>query len=439
VSALAIALACGGCGAEPDARAPYPLRCPHADSGDGADHVLARRIDAKRLEFPRGSDPRPFVRWRELMLAWQRARAAGLAEGAWSELVDELDRAVERIEGRALRATQFERNAALSERLGFSARGGVWVKDETANPAGSHKVRHLLGVALHVLAAERAGLAPRTDRLAIASCGNAALAAAVVARAIERRLEAFVPPGADARVLARLRELGVMLVTCPRRAGERGDPCFLRFREAIAQGAFPFTCQGSENALAIEGGETLYFEIVAVCAATGVELDRLFVQVGGGALASASVQALRESRALCAGVGSPKLMAVQTRAIHPLALAFERVAARAGADALAWAARHRAACMRPWDSAPKSVATGILDDETYDWLEVVRGMLESGGGPVLVSEGELTEARELARNVAGIRADATGAAGLAGLVHARRDGSVAADECVAVLFTGGER
>ena len=50
--------------------------------------------------------------------------------------------------------------------------------------------------------------------------------------------------------------------------------------------------------------------------------------------------------------------------------------------ALAHAARHRADFMWPWETEPVSVATGILDDETYDWLAVVRGTIESGeGGP----------------------------------------------------------
>ena len=50
-------------------------------------------------------------------------------------------------------------------------------------------------------AVERPARAP----LAIASCGNAALAAAVVARAADRRLRVFIPPDADPAVVARLR------------------------------------------------------------------------------------------------------------------------------------------------------------------------------------------------------------------------------------------
>ena len=39
---------------------------------------------------------------------------------------------------------------------------------------------------VHILIAEQAGLAPEGRELAIASCGNAALAAAVLARAADR-------------------------------------------------------------------------------------------------------------------------------------------------------------------------------------------------------------------------------------------------------------
>ena len=53
--------------------------------------------------------------------------------------------------------------------------------------------------------------------------------------------------------------------------------------------------------------------------------------------------------------------------------------------------------MWPWESEPKSIATGILDDETYDWLAVVGGMLRSGGRPVVVYEERLAEANELGR------------------------------------------
>ena len=76
----------------------------------------------------------------------------------------------------------------------------------------------------------------------------------VVARALDRDLEVFVPTWADPPVVDRLRDLEATIRVCERREGEVGDPCYLRFREAVSEGALPFTCQGTENALTIDGG-----------------------------------------------------------------------------------------------------------------------------------------------------------------------------------------
>ena len=95
--------------------------------------------------------------------------------------------------------------------------------------------------------------------------------------------------------------------------------------------------------------------------------------------------------------------------------------------------------MWPWEREPESIASGILDDETYDWLAVVRGMLHTGGYPVVVPEERLRQAHELAHEATGIPVCATGSAGLAGLLELAGAGELGADERVAVLFTGEER
>ena len=95
--------------------------------------------------------------------------------------------------------------------------------------------------------------------------------------------------------------------------------------------------------------------------------------------------------------------------------------------------------MWPWEEEPHSIAHGILDDETYDWLAVVKGMLESGGHPIVVDEAGLAEAHALAQAATGINVDPTGAAGLAGLLHLHRQGQIAPNERVAAIFSGAER
>ncbi|HEY5610831.1 MAG TPA: hypothetical protein VIL97_06475, partial [Thermoanaerobaculia bacterium] len=133
----------------------------------------------------------------------------------------------------------------------------------------------------------------------------------------------------------------------------------------------------------------------------------------------------------------PRIHAVQTTA-SPLRRAYERVVALAMApdDALQYAVRHRGDFMWPWETEPLSVATGILDDETYDWAGVIRGMLISGGSPIVVSEERLIQAQRRAISLTGIPVDATGSGGLAGAIEARRLGLLARHESIAVVFTG---
>jgi threonine synthase len=450
VPGLASRLVCGGCGASPAPDEPWPFRCPRADGGDDVDHVLVRVLDLDRVTFPPGDAGAgsPFAHYRGLLHSHHRATAGGLADEEYVALVARLDEAVARVAGTGFRVTPFGRDAVLSDRLGFTATGGVWVKDETGNVTGSHKGRHLLGVLLHLEVAERLGLADPADRpdLVIASCGNAALAGAALARAADRRLRVLVPVDADPVVLHALRDLGADVVTVPRTPGVPGDPTYTRLREEVAAGALPFTCQGSENGLVVEGGETLAWEMATGLAAAGTDLDHLVVQVGGGALASACLQGLREAAGLGAFGRLPRLHTVQTTGGHPLERAWARVrsglaASPAPADveaAVAGAAAHRSSYMWPWEEEPRSIATGILDDETYDWRAVVDGMLATGGRPLVVTEECLARAHDLGR-AAGRRADPTGTSGLAGLLDLLAAGDVGPDDRVGVLFTGVDR
>ncbi len=434
---MASRLVCEGCGVELGLDEPYPFRCPH-DGGGDVDHVLRRRLDLPRTSFPReASEPNPFLRYRRLLRSHDVALRHGLSDLDFQSIVRQLDREIAAVDGYGFGVTPFARCSELSEALGFSSTGGVWVKDETRNVSGSHKARHLFGVLLHLEVAERAGLIDSDARpdLAIASCGNAALAAAVVAAAGARRLQVFVPTDADPVVLARLEELGAFVTVCSRE-GLPGDPAYHALVRALADGALPFTCQGNLNGLAIEGGETLAWEI----ASSGVAIDRLVVQVGGGALASACIQALTEARQLGAIDRIPRVDTVQTEGTWPLKRAFEAVEARGDPDpALRYAATHRSQFMWPWEQAPSSIAHGILDDETYDWLAVVEGMLATGGRPAVASEDLLAQANALAQLTTGIDVDPTGSAGLAGLLALRQAGEVSDGERVAVLFTGAVR
>ena len=481
-------LACAGCGwiAPSVEEHPYPFGCPRRRPGDDIDHVVVRVLASDVERRSDSADPNPFIRYRTRLHSYHVATSRGMSDGEYVGIVRRLDASIAAIDGRGFRTTPFRRCDRLSERLGFGPGGGVFVKDETGNVSGSHKARHLMGIMLYLEVLERLGLAPlppvlsgsasdnwppptdhrplatdhvplATDHrplitdvrtLAIASCGNAALAAAVVARAAGWPLEVFVPPSADPSILARLQHLGARVSMCERRPGERGDPSYLRFQEALSTGALPFCVQGCDNGLTIEGGETLAWEMID--ALGGTRLDRLIVQVGGGALATACVQAFREALAFGTIERLPRVHAVQTQGGHPLARAFDLVSTRIRARAvpaesvireeMAFARARRSQFMWPWEKEPHSAAHGILDDETYDWAAVVEGMLLSDGHAIVVDEPTVEAANRLAREETSVNVDHTGSAGLAGLLQLMAGPNAPSpDERIAVIFSGVQR
>lgn len=462
-------MVCTGCG-RIVAHDADPFRCPGARPGDDVDHVLRRSLaippehQAALRDVFLAIDDHPFLRYAPLLHVARLLPTRGADTGAYPDLVRRLDRAIAGVDGRGFRVTPFEPSPALGRAVGLD--GPVHIKDETGNVGRTHKGRHLMGILVY-LEASRAHA-----RLAIASCGNAALAAAILARAADRPLDVFIPESADAPIVDRLSSLGATLTICPRRRGERGDPCYHAFRRAVEKGAVPFACQGNENGLTIDGGKTLAWEIVSTLVTRKETLDHLVVQVGGGALASACAQALEEAVALGAIPRMPRVHAVQTVGAAPLRRAYRRLVSELAAthtmpepsrgdgvarDApqAAWladhvteeaidatltgAARRRAAFMSPWATTPESVATAILDDETYDWVGVVRGMLRSGGVPVVVDDDELRRAHALARQHTTIPVSISGAAGLAGLLALREAGVIGPRDRAAVLFSGAER
>ena len=375
---------------------------------DDQDHVLALPMPEWSVD---DSSQQPFVRYRRMMRSWAEAD-----DDSWFvDRVGQLDDSVAEVDSHGFQVTPCS-SALINGR-------SVTIKDETDNVSGSHKARHTFGLMLHLLVRERrASAAADRPPLAIASCGNAAVAAAVVAAAERWPLTVYVPEVAEAAVVARLRELDATVEFCPRIEGEDGDPSYHRFREAVRAGAVPFGCQGPDNGYTIDGGRTLGYEL----AEQAPDIDRVYVQVGGGALAASVAQGL------AVGGSSAALMAVQTEGCAPLARAWERTAELGGLDE---ARRRRPAVMWPWTPTPSSAATGILDDETYDWAAVTEAMVATGGHPVVVPEPVVTEACEVSRSATGINISPTGSAGLAGLLC----DDPPAEAKPAALFTGAQR
>ena len=395
---------CAVCGAFVDIATACPWRCPKATPADPY-HVLHLVDDGSTSDDL--DDVNPFVRYGRRLAWWAFARAIGMSDSDCTALTHSV------AEGFTI--TPFGRSDPLSAELGHD----IWVKDETGNVAGSHKARHLVPIVLHLRAAEELGLLPVRAPLAIASCGNAAIAATTLAQRVDWPIDVYVPTWMSTDVGQLLERLGARIHTCERRAADPpGDPAMLRFREAVIDGAIPFTVQGPENALCLDGGRTLGWEMREALPDAG--RWRAVVQVGGGALAA------------CVGVGlgpSVRLDTVQAEGCAPLAAAWSRLAGRPHPE------RDWPGVMRPWPS-PHSLADGILDDETYDWIADVDAMRASGGQPVVAAESDIVRAHELAV-AAGFDVSATGSAGVAGALTVRP--ALADDERLIVVMSGVAR
>jgi threonine synthase len=367
----------------------------------------------------------PFVRYRKLLWSWSRAVESGWTDADFIEMVTAIDEAVAAIDGTGFAVTPCGEWVGADERLPPRV---TW-KDETNNVSGSHKARHLMGLLLHLAVDAVADDKP----LAIASCGNAALGAATVARAAGRRIDVFIPAWAEASVVSALDSLGSRIHVCERRADEEGDPCMLRFKEAVDAGALPFGVQATENRWTLDGGRTVGWELADQTAAD--PLQHAFVQVGGGALLTSLAIGLIEGVSHGPLEASPAVWAVQAEGCAPFDRAWRGIPNVGTPDErLAGAGP---SLMKPWIN-PRSAASGILDDVTYDWLGVARALLVTGGDSIVAPEPLVEVASEIVASL-GIDADATGTAGLAGLMTAVATGRIDRGHRAAVLLTGRRR
>ncbi len=481
----------------------YPLEtqalfCPESTE-DGV-HPLIKREDADELSrvFPtiltkRWNDGKlSFSVFREFLASYQLACEHGKGSW-WLERVLALSNACERLTGRGFVRTPEICADALAEAIDLP-KGTLFVKNETLQLMGSHKSRHLAGAIMHLETLREIEEEQKEKKtLAIFSCGNAAMGAAAVAGAAGYQLYAFVPDHVSDTVVAILTNLGTNVVKVSRdgSVGE-GDPCNLRYQEALKKfGWIPFTSYGRDIWSAVEGAETLAYEFIFNQYLADAALDVMVIQVGGGGLANAFISGAQ----LCLRLGVirklPRFYTCQTSSCYPLAQSYFlvlRELGRAGvitlSPELAMAlegdfdartlletnagqikmtanliaemypkikediervfseiGKKRNEYFKAWSgNVPDSVAEGILDDTTYDGLEVVRGMIESGGLPLIADEEALTKAYDLAVRHTGIDLSATGSAGLAGLRMLVKNNLIQKGERCGLLFTGvGER
>ena len=459
-----IQLVCSGCGAEVPGGPSPVFKCPNVGTLPHASHALmpcstvsltemaalANHAQAAEKDSEDLGNASPFIRYRALLYPYRVAIAGGMSDEDYRQLVNKLDLEVERLDGTGFRRTP----------LIFDQENNVFVKNETRNVAQSHKARHFFNLMVYLLVLETLSGNKQRQRLAVASCGNAALAAATIAKAANWPIDVCIPEDASAQVVERLQMLGADIHICPRgkptvmtrcfgvvSTHGAADPTVGAFRNMVeTHGSIPFSVQGSECGIVVEGGQTLAWEILegvheynsASGSGNRVSLGTLYIQVGGGALGAGLKQgferAIRGELALVLPsievIQAPTLVCVQPEGNAPLFRAFETVKTK-GSTAKD-AALRRPEFMFPWE-APTSIAHGLLDDETYDWVELVDGMLKTSGSVTLVNDAMICMAKQQAEHRYNIDACHTGSAGLAAMMAVHKDAAPGPSPSIVVL------
>ena len=272
----------------------------------------------------------------------------------------------------------------------------IWVKDETNNPTGSFKDRL---VSVGITRARSQGATVVT----CASSGNAAASTAAYAASAGMRSVVFVPASTPLAKVNQARAYGARVVTVP---GDYSNSYLVC--DAVAKRLnWPNLTTTYLNPYGTAGLATVGYELVDQFAAAGESPDLVSVPLGSGPLLYGIDRGWREASPATDDSGQMSLLGVQAEGCAPIVSAFD--------------AGHKT--VSPWDS-PTTIASGISDplrgypeDGTFT-LRIIRRM--RGSAVAVTDESIRWAAKQLAQK-AGILAEPTGAASLAGVaIHLKR-------------------
>lgn len=460
--------------------------CPYRYQRE--EHFLEKKIDFKSCKkfllqgIKNLKEKNPFYCFRHFLGSYYLFES----DQTYKEFLHEINQSLQSFDV-PFHLTPFKLEQTLSKIFGHE----LYVKNETGNVSGSHKARHLMGTLLYTEALCRQKKQLKKPQLAIYSCGNAALAAATVAKAAGYQLTAFVPPTVHPTIAEKLHSFDTVVHKVGRDETSigTGDPTYQVFLEYVTKKGFiPFSCSGTDNWSNIDGGETLGLELAVQAKEQKVEFDAILIQVGGGALAHSVMNAFDTLYQIGYLTKLPQFFVIQTSGAFPLVRAYvialnklakifkipfkvaymktepkksintvyhcmrnfnaadlvttvkKNFLAPEVQETLTYMLWHKEKYMWPWDGdIPQSVAEGILDDVTYDWHTIISTLFKTGGIPVIATEEELATARKLVHSTTSVHPSVTGTSGLAGMYWLQQKGWLSKKQKIAVIITGQER
>ena len=281
----------------------------------------------------------------------------------------------------------------------------VWLKYEGKNPTHSFKDR-FQAVAIS------AAVALGKTRIVCASTGNHGVAAAAYSARAALRCAVLTHEEAPAAHVEAIRQFGATPVAVP--ADVRND----LLCKLVDSGWYPSSTlwpMPVSNPYGVEGYKTIAFELFEQLGQDALASAHVFVPVGGGDSLYGIYKGFRELLQLGALARLPRMRACQPSGAAPLV-----AAQNSGTDEV------------PHVEVDASLALSIREADTG--VHALRGLRDSGGGAVAVSDAEIMDAAGRLGSL-GLSVDPASAASVAGALAALRDHVVTDDGPVVCILT----
>ncbi len=276
----------------------------------------------------------------------------------------------------------------------------VLAKLESMNPTGSFKDR---GAAMLMSVAVELGISEIVED----SSGNAGAAVAAYAARTGIRAHVFAPSSAPEAKMGQIHVYGAEThaVPGPRERSTEAAVAFHRERGIVyaSHNLSPYFAEGTK---------TFAYEVAAGMSPAP---DHIVIPVGNGGLLLGVHRGYAELLARGSVERMPKLHAIQSEAVMPIAAEFED---------------------RKWTPGGSTVAGGISVADPPRKTQVIRAIRESGGTSLAVKDESIVRWQRFLAESEGVFAEPTSAAAFAGLERLVERGDVAQDDIVLVAVTG---
>ena len=287
----------------------------------------------------------------------------------------------------------------LSDELGVR----TLVKDDGRNPSGCFKDR---ASSIAVTKARHAG----REIVTCASTGNAAASLSAYAARGGLDCRIFVPGDAPAEKLAQPLVYGADVLAVDGTYDEAYD-----LSVAVTDAYGWYNRNAAINPFQVEGKRTVGHELAEQSVVHGEVPDWVVFSMGDGCTIAGAWKGFREFSELGYVDDTPRMLGVQSEGSPAIHDAFH------GGDATDLA-----------DTLADSIEVG----RPRNTVKACRALEESDGTALVVSDEEILAAEKRLGSTEGIYAEPAGAAPVAGVERALRDGVVRPDETVVVCVTG---